>query len=180
MDALPAADEPMARALAGATGFMDDERDYRGVKVVSAYRPVGYGGLGIVAQVDASEVYAPLNATLIAIVAFGFFFAALSVVLAILVVDKSTNPLLVLVDAAQKITRGDFSTRVDTNRRDEIGSLSVAFNRMSDSVERNTLHLEDSVRTRTRDLEQSQRQLTAMVRRLEFQADMDPRFGSKR
>ena len=172
VDALPMTDPPLMLALQGATGFMDDVRDYRGVKVVSAYRPVGYGGLGLVAQVDAAEIYEPLNNVLFAIGAFGVFFTAVSVLLAIIVVNRSTNPLLQLVEATQRVTRGDYSMRINTHRRDEIGLLSDAFDEMSVTVEKNTLHLEESVRERTKELEISQNQLTAMVKRLEVQAEI--------
>ncbi len=50
---------PMAHALAGNTGQVDT-LDYRGVKVIAAYQPVGSSGLGAELRIDAEQLYAPI------------------------------------------------------------------------------------------------------------------------
>ncbi len=51
---------PMTYALDGETGFVTAE-DYRNVKVVAAYMPVGDLGLGMVLKIDSAELYAPVR-----------------------------------------------------------------------------------------------------------------------
>ncbi|WP_419828199.1 ATP-binding protein [Sphingomonas sp.] len=59
--------------------------------------------------------------------------------IAFAVADRLTRPVSNLVDAARKVTLGDLSTRVPAaTRRDEIGVLATAFNRMTRRLEEQT------------------------------------------
>lgn len=51
---------PAARAASGRTGVMEG-KDYRGVRVLAAYRPVPGTHWGVVAKLDTSEVLAPVR-----------------------------------------------------------------------------------------------------------------------
>lgn len=56
----------------------------------------------------------------------------LAVWIALAVADRLVNPVLELVTASRRVAEGDFSVRVpETNSKDEIGTLSSAFNRMT-------------------------------------------------
>jgi signal transduction histidine kinase len=46
-----------------------------------------------------------------------------------------TQPLRDMAEAARRMETGDYSTRVHTSSRDEVGQLAVAFNRMSSELE---------------------------------------------
>jgi two-component system, NtrC family, nitrogen regulation sensor histidine kinase NtrY len=60
--------------------------------------------------------------------------------IALRVADRLVRPVNNLVDAAQKIADGDLSARVseDQYRADEVGFLSQSFNRMTETLERQT------------------------------------------
>jgi signal transduction histidine kinase len=60
----------------------------------------------------------------------------LAVVLSVLASNKLTSPLKKIAIAAAAISAGDLSRRVDISGRDELGSLSQAFNRMAQSLEK--------------------------------------------
>ncbi|MFW6042564.1 MAG: ATP-binding protein [Chloroflexota bacterium] len=45
-----------------------------------------------------------------------------------------TKPILTLVDATEKISRGDYSTRVERWADDEIGDLAISFNHMASGL----------------------------------------------
>ena len=175
------ADGAMERALAGAEGFLDSH-PYRGRDVVAAYGPAGYRDWAVVTQVDAADAYAPVerlwrlalfgSVLVLAVAAFG----------ALRIATGFTRPILALSGAAHAIEKGDLDVRAPVASRDEVGGLSLAFNRMAEGLKGHRDHLEDLVRERTNDLEvrgqqleHSRDQLESLVHLLEHQADVAQR-----
>jgi signal transduction histidine kinase len=74
--------------------------------------------------------------------------ATVSLVVARLMAKGMTQPLRDMASAARRMETGDYSVRVQTRSRDEVGRLAAAFNRMSGELD---------------DLEQSRRDLVANV-----------------
>jgi two-component system, NtrC family, nitrogen regulation sensor histidine kinase NtrY len=68
---------------------------------------------------------------------------AIAVWVALLVADRLVRPIDSLVDAAQRIADGDLSVRVAERglRKDEVGFLSLSFNRMTERLESQTQNL---------------------------------------
>ncbi len=59
--------------------------------------------------------------------------------IALTVADRLTRPISALVGAARRVTLGDLSVRVaPATRRDEVGALATAFNRMTRRIEEQT------------------------------------------
>src|SRR2546426_130343 len=77
-------------------------------------------------------------------------FATLSALIGVLgaglLARAMTRPLRALVDAADRISRGDFAARVAEGNRDEVGRLAGSFNAMSESLARSRDALEEKVR----------------------------------
>jgi signal transduction histidine kinase len=65
----------------------------------------------------------------------GVVAAAIALLLARWLARGMTQPLRDMAAAARKMERGDYSERVVTASRDEVGQLAVAFNRMSSELE---------------------------------------------
>ena len=168
----PQLDEAMSNALDGLSGFMDNAIDDRGVRVLTAYRPVGYAGWGLVTQVDQSEAFRPIGRVLFAVSCFGLIIALISGVAATTVVQRTLRGIRTLARATRGMTQGDYSTRIKVESEDEIGELGQDFNAMSETVEQHTLNLEDSVRKRTGELEKSKDQLRSLVIALERNAEL--------
>ncbi len=63
-----------------------------------------------------------------------------------------SRPLNVLTDGAKEIEKGVLASRVDMQRKDELGQLASAFNTMAARVEELIGSLEERVNARTRDL----------------------------
>jgi two-component system sensor histidine kinase BaeS len=59
----------------------------------------------------------------------------LTIILSIIFSRRLTRPIKELAFAASAISKGDFKGRVSTQRRDEVGELSEAFNRMAQALE---------------------------------------------
>jgi len=68
--------------------------------------------------------------------------AFVALLMARLLARGMTQPLREMADAATRMQTGDYSVRVETKSRDEVGRLAVAFNQMSSELE----HLEQSRR----------------------------------
>jgi len=99
---------------------------------------------------------------------------ALGVSLTIFLVNIIVGPIQKLVLATDKVANGDLAQMVKVKRRDEIGLLASAFNRMTNSLKRSRKKIEEYNRTlekrvkeRTVDLERTTRLLQAEYNRLD-------------
>jgi class 3 adenylate cyclase len=126
---------PVSRALQGKTGTVIST-DYRGQETLSAYAPVEVDGLHwvIVAQIDTSEAFAPINAltrniglTLVGII-------VLVCLLSMLLAQVFVRPIRRLQAAVNRVSAGDIGAEVRAKPGDEIGDLGVSFNDMSRSL----------------------------------------------
>ncbi|MEW6058547.1 MAG: ATP-binding protein [Actinomycetota bacterium] len=69
------------------------------------------------------------------LLATGAVAAAIALAVARWLARGMTQPLRDMAQAARKMETGDYSQRVRTNSRDEVGQLAAAFNRMSGELE---------------------------------------------
>ncbi|WP_189131305.1 sensor histidine kinase [Wenjunlia tyrosinilytica] len=68
-----------------------------------------------------------------------------SMLLTQLIAHGLTSPLREMTDAARAMAHGDYSRRVRTGRRDELGELAVTFNRMASDLEAVDQHRKELV-----------------------------------
>lgn len=66
----------------------------------------------------------------------GVAFILLAAFLGFKLLHKLTRPLTAMKEAAEKVSKGDYSARVDIKSSDEIGQLANAFNHMSESIQK--------------------------------------------
>lgn len=72
----------------------------------------------------------------LALILISLLIVGVAVWIALAVADRLVRPVSDLVDAARRVERGDLSARVpETRERDELGTLSNAFNRMTGQLE---------------------------------------------
>src|SRR5207245_5327370 len=117
---IPLASMPaMAPAVRGQTGLIH-ARDYRGVEVLAAYRPVGYQDWGLVVKLDVAEAYAPLaRFRLLVTILEGAIFVT-GVISSYLLARRFTQPILHLAHQAATIATGDLTARAGlAHRTDE-------------------------------------------------------------
>jgi two-component system, NtrC family, nitrogen regulation sensor histidine kinase NtrY len=78
-----------------------------------------------------------------ALFVISLFIVGIAVWIALNVADRLVRPVGELVDAARRVAEGDLSVRVDTpSKRDEVGTLAMAFNTMTRRLEEQTGALE--------------------------------------
>lgn len=100
---------PMQRALMGQSGTMVG-MDYRGVKVLAAYEPVGVFGWGLVAKIDYAELEAPFIRAGIHAAVFGL----LVILLGMWVFRKISSPLITSVEKTESQLNTILNTVVDS------------------------------------------------------------------
>ena len=106
-------------------------------------------------RVDIPEaaVTAPANRFLREMMIVALLLVIVGGLAALLISRQITGPLRQMTLAAEAMSSGDYSRRVQTSRRDELGILAHSFNSMAQQVEESTHKLENRVQERTRDLE---------------------------
>ncbi len=82
------------------------------------------------------------------------------------------NPIVALTGTAEKIAGGDFQAQATVKTRDEIETLSNAFNLMTGQLRGFINELEDRVKDRTRQLAEQNEALTFRTRQLQTVADV--------
>jgi len=130
--------EASRRALRGEAGMLR-QLDYRDVAVLSSYGPLGIAGLewAMLAEIDMAEVTAPAAALRNRIIVVGVVLTALVCLVTLFLLRRLVlDPVAQLVHGARDVQRGDYSSRVHVESRDELGELAGAFNEMTRSVER--------------------------------------------
>ena len=91
---------------------------------------------------------------------------AIIAVIALLLNQLVLAPLSALAESSEKIARGNFDIQMPIHSEDEIGLLTRSFNTMSRMVKDHTENLESMVRSRTDELDRSNRQLAESNRQI--------------
>lgn len=91
---------------------------------------------GIIAIQDETAALASVSQMRNQIWLISILACGLALGLGTILAKELTRPVLTMVDAAQKIADGDFTTRIEVRSRTELGTLGDAFNAMSDQIHR--------------------------------------------
>ncbi|HSU24368.1 MAG TPA: HD domain-containing phosphohydrolase, partial [Pyrinomonadaceae bacterium] len=120
--------------------------EYKGTKheMIGAYSTVDLGGdsqFGVITMQDESKALASVGEMRSQTWLISMAFAVFALILGLLGARLMSAPLLNLVAAATKIGAGDYSHRVETRNRTEIGTLGETFNGMVDKIEEQIANL---------------------------------------
>jgi serine phosphatase RsbU (regulator of sigma subunit) len=120
-------------------------KDYRGVKVLSAYKPLNIKGLNwvIMSEIDEAEAFAPVrklrNYILYIFGGILIFILALSY----FVSGRITKPLKHLKGGAKQLAKGNMDAEINIQGKDEIGVLALSFKKMQHSIKKLVSDLQD-------------------------------------
>ncbi|MDH5391743.1 MAG: histidine kinase [Gammaproteobacteria bacterium] len=81
-----------------------------------------------------------------------------------LIYRRIHTPLKQLLTGAERVSQRDFSFHINYTGKDELGRLGLAFNAMADDLSKVYNHLEDRIKQKTADLEQSNQSLQLLYR----------------
>lgn len=119
--------------------------DYRGVPVLSSYKPLQIQDMHwvIMSEIDRDEAFEhvyDLRKNMI-IVFIGLF---ITIVFASIIISKKiTKPIKQLTSKAQELAGGNLDVHIDVYGKDEIGSLSQSFSDMQHSIKKMVDELND-------------------------------------
>jgi anti-anti-sigma regulatory factor/HAMP domain-containing protein len=112
--------------------------DYRGIPVLSSFKPLEIADVNwvIMSEIDEAEAFAPTRTLglILLIASIGLLVAI--VILAIFFSRSITRPLETLTENASELADGNLDVTIDTNNKDEIGDLSRSFDTMRQSIKR--------------------------------------------
>lgn len=134
--------------------------DYRGVAVLSSYKPLEIQDMHwvIMSEIDKDEAFShvyDLRKNII-VIFFGLLFAIIFA--AFFVSNKITKPIKKLTAKAEELAAGNLDVQIEERGNDEIGTLSKSFSHMQHSIKDLVHNLEEKVQERTREL-QSQKEM---------------------
>ena len=147
-------------ALAGVTGAKIFD-DYRGVPVLSAYRPLNIPGLHwvIMSEIDEEEAFTPVYELRFEIIIGCAILVVLLFVISYFLSRSFSRPLAILSEDAIELAKGNFNVDIEIHRKDEIGVLATSFRKMQHSIRKlidelkyTNQNLENKVLERTQEI----------------------------
>ena len=139
-------------------------KDYRGVPVIGAYKWLPEFKMCIITEIDQVEAFAPIVRLAWVIAGIASAISIAAGLLGLFFTRTITRPIQQLVAGAEEIGGGNLECRVGTASKDEIGGLSRAFDRMTESLKATKVsrdELEQCVRDRSAQLEAANKELEA-------------------
>jgi methyl-accepting chemotaxis protein len=115
-------------ALKGESGVQLID-DYRGIEVVSAYKPLNFEGVAwaIIGEIDADEIFAPVTTTRNIILGVGFAALLIAGLVGFFGARSITRPLAALTHIMRVMADGEYNVTVPaTSRKDELGEMAQA------------------------------------------------------
>jgi nitrate/nitrite-specific signal transduction histidine kinase len=123
------------------------------IPVIGVYHWLPDLKIGIIVEASQAEIFQRLPAIITGNLGIGLLAFFLAAIAATTIVRSITNPISSLVKASQGVIAGNLDIRVESDREDELGTLSDAFNKMTGELKVLVSDLETRVSDRTHDLE---------------------------
>lgn len=132
----PVRTDAVAAAKEGKTGTTE-AAGYLGGDTIAAYAPLPIPGLDwvIVAEIDSSEAFAPVDGFTRNLVISSAVIVLVVSLLSLIIAGAIVRPLRRLRDAARRIAAGEMGVQVDAGSSDELADVGAAFNDMSRSLQ---------------------------------------------
>ena len=147
---------PTIQSLLKNEKTFTDTLDYRGIPVLAVTRYLEGIDWGLVAKIDKSEAFTPLENLKYVTIISGIL-VGIMVIIASLIIGKSiSNPIQKLMAASKNISQGKFDNPISIiGGSEEIKELSNQLDNMRQNIHYTNNHLNDLVDERTQKLEKA-------------------------
>lgn len=112
----------------------EETRSTGNIPMLVSYAQVGVGNLMVISLVKKSVALRALQLLLWKSGLFFIALVALAIIVSVFISSRVTSTLVELFNATRRITKGDYSVRLNVKSNDEIGSLAESFNTMASAV----------------------------------------------
>jgi signal transduction histidine kinase len=137
--------------------------DLAGTEVLTSHAPIESLGWIVFVEQPVSEVYARLDASILRTGLLLLAGLVISAGVALALARGMARPIRTLAEGAQRIGAGELEQKIDIRTGDELEALADRFNRMSSQLRESYAGLERKVDERTRELQNSLDQQTAIT-----------------
>jgi signal transduction histidine kinase/HAMP domain-containing protein len=161
----------ISHALQGQSGS-GAYTNLAGVPVFGAYRWNADLQVALLAEQPQTQALAAGNTLTAMVVGATLAVALITAAIAAFVTRRLTVPIVQLTETAAWMARGDLNQEVNINRRDEIGILARAFNRMAAELRILYGELEAKVAQRTQQLEEANERIRYHATQLALSAEV--------
>ena len=145
----PGQSHPIFTSAQLANTGVEEYTGPEGDLVLAAFEWLPDWNLGIVAELPQEDIFAEINDLAPFIVVLIALATILTIVAVIFIGNRMLQPLSTLTEFSERLSRGEWGSRVPEDRDDEIGALAHGFNRMADDLSSLYRSLEDRVDART-------------------------------
>jgi HAMP domain-containing protein len=121
-----------------------------GESVLGAYQWIPDWQMAIVVEMPEADIFSGLTNLAPFMLALILIVAIISLIIVVLTTNRTLRPLTSLAQFADRISRGEWQHRLEENRKDELGALAGALNRMAEELAALYQSLEAKVEERTR------------------------------
>ena len=124
---------PVASAMAGKITSLEYD-NAEGEACIGASAPVDGVGWSVVVESKSSDAMSNIYTLLMYILGLAVVLLAVAFVLARVIANRVTAPLVGMAEQSAKVAAGDLTSRIDIDSDDEIGRTAKAFNDMADKM----------------------------------------------
>jgi len=150
---------PMDEALLKKEKVFLSLHDYRHVGVISVTRYIDEVEIGIVVKIDEQEAFAPATGLLNFFIIRFFIVLFLFFIITYIISGKISKPIILLQKGIGIIKKGNLDHKVGTQKKDEVGELSRAFDEMTTSIKQSQLEVETKVQEQTKEISKNAQNL---------------------
>ncbi len=121
------------RVIAGEEGSLEFE-NLRGEKYLVVYKPIHELKWGVIVQVPVEEAYKPLGEIAQTAVKWTLIASVLAFVFSFFLTRRLILPIKRLSNEMAKVSAGNLDIHVEPSTKDEVGQLTLSFNRMIEDL----------------------------------------------
>jgi len=121
----------------------DEYVDYRNVAVFGSYSSIEIAGRkwAVIAEIDVEEAMVSIYTLRNSIIILSIIVSLIIFGLVFVISKRISLPLIKLKQAAEIIASGNYDIQIENKTNDEIGELTEAFNKMSETINTQTQEL---------------------------------------